>query len=368
LSRLLPAHAATLNPIDTTAGGSVEVLASAAECLLRCDEVDSVMVVHTSLSKDDTVNLADALSRVVATRPAKPLLAVYVGKATTVSADVASFDFPEPAARALAAVARYAEWRATPPPTPPRMTGIDRRAASRLIDSYLDHHPDGGWLDTDEAAAVVATYGIALAPTQRADTAAEAVAAARRCGYPVVLKSAAGELLHRTDVGGVRLNLRSDNQVRQAFAAIRAALGTQCGVVVQPMMPSGVETAVGIASDPSVGPIVMLALGGVATDLLADRSFRLPPIGRQQVREQIRSLRGAPLLFGYRGAPVTDVRALEDLILRVGLLAEERPEVSDLDLNPVVVTPDGAVAVDVKLRLAPPSVVDPYLRRLARPQ
>jgi acyl-CoA synthetase (NDP forming)/GNAT superfamily N-acetyltransferase len=368
LGRSLPPHASTVNPVDTTAGGTVEVLASAARTLLTCSEVDAVMVVHTSLSRDDTTGLAGALRSVSAANPHKSLIAVYVGKSDTVTqGGPPRFDFPEPAAFALSAVASYAQWRATPPPKQPRLGRVRRRDADRVVATYLEAHPEGGWLDTDASVALAESYGIPVAPTMRAETADRAVELARKTGYPVVVKAAAGSVLHRTDRGAVRLGVRSDSAVREAVAAINESCGKTCAVVVQPTVSPGIETAVGIASDPSVGPIVMLALGGVATDLLADRSFRLPPIGRAQAREQIRDLRSSPLLFGYRGSPAADVRALEDVILRVGLLATEVPQITDLDLNPVVVNAEGAVAVDVKVRLVPPDrFVDPYLRRLSR--
>jgi acyl-CoA synthetase (NDP forming)/GNAT superfamily N-acetyltransferase len=363
----LPGHASTANPIDTTAGGEPAVLAQAARTLMGSDEVDAIMVMHSSLSPVDTGELAAALEQVIEDCPDKPLVAIFVGKTLPegVAPHLTAFDFPEPGARALAAVATYARWRAAAPAHPPKLTHIKRQAARRAVDRFLDAHPDGGWLDTDVAAELIADYGITVAQTRRASNADEAVAAARAVGYPVAVKSAAGEVLHRTDVGGVALDLRSDAHVRAAVADIEKSCGPDRPLAVQPMVPPGVETAVGIVNDPSVGPIVMFALGGVATDLLADRSFRLPPLGRTEVQQLVKSLRSSPLLFGYRGSPLVDVAALEDLLLRVSMLATDLPELTDLDLNPVIVSTEGAMAVDVKLRLARPAVIDPYVRRLA---
>jgi len=234
-----------------------------------------------------------------------------------------------------------------------------------MVANFLAEHPGGGWLDTDAAAALLSTYGIRLVPTIRADSIAEAVAAARQLGYPVVVKAASGDLLHRSEVGGVRLDIRTDGALREAVAAIKIACGESCPVVVQPMVVPGVETAVGIVNDTSVGPILMLALGGVTIDLLADRTFRLPPLGRPEARVLVRSLRSSQLLFGFRGNPPRDVKALEDLLLRVSQLATDLPELTDLDLNPVVVGTEGTLAVDVKLRLAPASPTDQELRRLS---
>ncbi|HTR71075.1 MAG TPA: GNAT family N-acetyltransferase [Mycobacteriales bacterium] len=366
LAQILPGHAATANPIDTTAGGSPEVLAEATRVVMASDEVDSVMVVHTSLSSSDSDELAAALSDLPAAFPTKTLIGVLIGKAESLSRRpaVPVYDFPEPAAQALAAVTSYAEWRSTPAQRPPRLTGIKRRAAEKVIDDYLERQPAGGWLDTDAAVDLVSAYGIPVARTTRAETIEEAVAVARRVGYPVAIKAAAGEIVHRTEMGGVQLNLASDDDVLAAVTRIRTTCGETCPVVVQPMIAAGVETAVGVVNQRSVGPMVMVGLGGVATDLLADRSFRLPPLDRSEVRAAIKDLRTAPLLFGYRGSPLADVAAFEDLVLRVGRLASELDEVSEVDLNPVVVSTTGAVAVDVKVRVSPTVGIDSGLRRL----
>jgi acyl-CoA synthetase (NDP forming)/GNAT superfamily N-acetyltransferase len=373
LSLVLPAHAATANPIDITAGGGAGSLAGAVDILLRSNEIDSVIVIHTSLSATDTSAAATALATVAGEPLVKPVLAVFLGQAAVplplqrqeVGSVIPCFAFPEAASAALATVTSYAAWRSKPDPRPPVLAGVHRRAARTIVSEFLRHRPDGGWLDTDVAASLVAAYGIDVVDTRRAENPAQAVAAAQQTGFPAVVKTAAGEVLHRTDVDGVRLNLRTPEDVRAAVSAIQDPHGPEFPVVVQPMLSGGVELAVGIVNDPTVGPISMLALGGTATDLLADRSFTLLPINRAAVRDQIRSLRGAPLLFGYRGAPPADVKALENLVLRVGQLASEIPELAELDLNPVLVRVDGAVAVDVKIRLAASHQSDPYLRQLS---
>jgi acyl-CoA synthetase (NDP forming)/GNAT superfamily N-acetyltransferase len=372
LARLLPAHASTANPVDTTAGGSPESLAAAARLMLHSGEVDSVLVVHTSLSATDTDAVATSLAALASERLTKPLVAVFLGRADVplplqragAGAMIPCFAFPEAAATALATVTSYADWLSRPDPRAPALRGIHRLVARGIVTDFLRAQPAGGWLDTDVAAVLAASYGIPIVATHRAETAAQAVAAARLVGFPVVVKSATGKVLHRTDFGGVMLNLQTPDAVASAVAVIQRAYGSPCPVVVQPMVSGGVETAVGVVNDPTVGPIAMLALGGIATDLLADRSFRLLPLSRPCTRELITSLRGSPLLFGYRGAPTADVKALEDLILRVGQLAGEIPELAELDLNPVLALHDGATAVDIKIRLLPSLHADPYLRRL----
>ena len=186
------------------------------------------------------------------------------------------------------------------------------------------------------------------------ETAGAASSAAVELGFPVALKAASPELLHKTDVGGVRLGLKTRPQVAEAFSQMASELGDEMGgAVVQKMVDPGVETIVGVVHQENFGPLVMFGLGGIATDLLGDRAYRILPLTDLDASEFVRSLKSAPLLFGYRGSPPANVEALEDLLLRVGRMAAEIPEIVELDLNPVIVSQEGAVAVDAKLRVAP---------------
>jgi hypothetical protein len=208
-------------------------------------------------------------------------------------------------------------------------------------------------------------------PTRGAATAEEAAAAAEALGFPVALKARSGDVVHKTDVGGVALNLDSSDAVRAAFETMESRLGTQMGgAVIQPMAPWGVEAIVGLASDPEFGPVVMAGLGGVMTDLLRDRAFAVPPLGPGAADAMLASLRAAPLLDGYRGTPKVDRQALVAVLEQIARVAEEVPELVELDLNPILVSPAGALAVDCKARLAPrqpgPGPLFPALRR--RPQ
>ena len=192
------------------------------------------------------------------------------------------------------------------------------------------------------------------------------MAAADAAGYPVALKAAAPALVHKTDVGGVALGLADADAVRHAYAAMETRIGAEMGgAVVQPMAAPGVEVIVGVTQDPSFGPLVLFGSGGIQAELLADRTLRIVPMTDTDAHEMVRSLRGSPLLFGYRGTPPVAVDALEELLLRVARLADEIPEVAEMDLNPVIVSAEGAVAVDVKIRLQPAAApLPPDLRRL----
>jgi acyl-CoA synthetase (NDP forming) len=198
-------------------------------------------------------------------------------------------------------------------------------------------------------------------PVDSPETAARA---ADEIGGSVVVKGTGPGLLHKSDVGAVVVGLDSPAAAASAYRAMRERLGAAMdGGVVQAMAAAGVETIVGLVHDEGFGPLVMFGMGGTAAEVLADRAFRILPLTDLDAGELVRAVRGAPLLFGYRGQPGVNVRALEDLLLRVARLAENVPEVAELDLNPVVVSEGGAVAVDARLRLTPRSPA-PEVRRL----
>ena len=267
---------------------------------------------------------------------------------------IPSFAFPEAAAHALGRVAGLADWRRRPAGKVPVFDDIDVAGARAVVAAALESHPDGTWLDPRDAAALLACFGIPVVAFSVVADAKSAVAAADELGYPVALKTAVPEIVHKTDVGGVVLDLRDGTAVERAWSEMSRSLGDEMGdAVVQRMVAPGVETIVGVTHDPSFGPLVLFGLGGVTAELLADRAFRIVPITDEDAHELVRSLRGSPLLFGYRGRPEVDAGALEQLLLRVGQLADEVPEISEMDLNPVSSRPDGVTAVDVKVRVAP---------------
>jgi acyl-CoA synthetase (NDP forming) len=182
----------------------------------------------------------------------------------------------------------------------------------------------------------------------------------------VALKAFGPNLVHKSELGAVQLDLGSAVKVRRSYEAMAARLGDQMqGATVQPMAAPGVETIVGLVQDFAFGPLIMFGLGGVATELLADRQFRILPLTDQDASDLVRSVRAAPLLTGYRGSTPTDVSALEELLIRVGRLGESHPQIAELDLNPVIVSARGAIVVDAKVRLQPASMPpDPTQRRL----
>ncbi|WP_238783137.1 bifunctional acetate--CoA ligase family protein/GNAT family N-acetyltransferase [Streptomyces monomycini] len=288
---------------------------------------------------------------------------------------VPAFPAAERAVRSLAQAVRYAKWRrdAADPGRVPEFEDIEEAAAGADIDRLLDElarHADitrSVPLPADDAHALLARYGIPVRPAHPAPDPDTAVRAAARLGYPVALKTTAPHLRHRPDLGGVRLDLTGEAELRRAYAELTDFLGKpeELRPVVQPMVPRGVDTVVRAAIDPAAGAVLSFGLAGAPSQLLGDTAHRLVPATDRDVAEQIRSIRTAPLLFGWRGSQPVDTAALEDLLLRVSRLVDDHPEVVGVDLEPVVVAPHGVAVLDATVRLArPPATTDLGPRRM----
>jgi acyl-CoA synthetase (NDP forming) len=211
-----------------------------------------------------------------------------------------------------------------------------------------------------ESKRLLEEAGIATVPTSLAATAEEATGAAVRAGFPVALKIVSRDVTHKSDVGGVKLDLRSSQEVEVAFQEIEAAIRRRQpqvrmdGVAVQPMARPGVEVIVGMSKDPQFGPVLMFGLGGVLVEVLKDVSFRIVPLAPRDAGQMIREIKGFPVLAGFRGQEPADLGALERLLLQLSELVEAHPEIEELDLNPVFAHEDGAVAVDARIVVAQP--------------
>jgi acyl-CoA synthetase (NDP forming) len=345
-------------------GLSVSGFGRALAVLLGSAEVDAVVVIHAVLGVGEPAAVAAAIRRSAAAAGipvAAALLGTDAGGALTDPAvsfpAVPVYEFPEAAVRAIGHAARHAAWVRRPPGTVPWWSDVDLAAARTVVAAALGTEPAGGWLPAEQAASLVGAFGIPVCRTLPAYTADEAVTAAARIGYPVAVKLG-GRSVHKTEVGGVRLGLSGEAEVRDAFAALSSAGTTGDGVVVQPTVQPGLELLVGVNRIEPYPPLLVAGLGGTATELLADRTTRLAPLTDRDAADMLTELRSAPLLTGYRGQPPLAVAAVEDLLLRVGLLADEVPELAELDLNPVIVSPTGVTAVDIKVRLAPTPTSD----------
>jgi acyl-CoA synthetase (NDP forming) len=365
VARLVPGTASSDNPLDLGAGASAAAFAAAAAAVADSGEADALLLVVIGTRANAPTAILAELGRVVDDHPDLAAAVVLVGGPDQVprlgTRAVPVFTLPERAALALAHASWYAAWRRRPLGHRPDLTDVDREQGRRLVEAALAAGP--GWQPYDRTAALLTAYGIAVLRSATVTGADAAVAAA--AGYPVVLKSADPDLVHKSDTGGVRLGLTDADAVRAAFGQVRAAGRPDTGVLVQHQAIAPVELVAGLVHDRLFGSVVMLGLGGVQTDLLGDRQLRLVPVTDLDAARMWRDLRAAPLLTGYRGAPPVDTRSVEDLVVRLGRLAEDLPEVAELDLNPVLAGPDGVVAVDAKLRLAPVGAEpDPTLRHL----
>jgi len=262
---------------------------------------------------------------------------------------------------------RYRRWRERPEGEVRRFD-VDAAAARRVIDGALDDGREQ--LTPDEALEVLRAYGIPTVESRVARTADEAVAAAREIGLPVVLKVISPDIVHKTDVGGIAVDIRTEEEVREAFARIdtnvRAAAPDARieGMLVERFVAGGRETIVGMTVDPSFGPVLMFGLGGIYVEALGDVAFRVAPVTDVDARELVRSIRGRSLLEGVRGEPPVDLDALVEVVQRVSQLVGDEPRIAELDINPFLAFEDGGVAVDARIRVAAVAARRPALARI----
>jgi acetyl coenzyme A synthetase (ADP forming)-like protein len=351
LRQLLPAAASVGNPVDMLASASPEQYERATELLLADASVDSLLAIFIPplvTSPDDVARAIAAGAR----GTAKPVLANFISThgAPSELASIPSYMFPEAAVTALARVTTYAEWRRQPPGMVPTLPNIGRDVVRGVVDIALSR--GDGWLTPAEAQQIIEAVGITVASARMVSDEDEAVDAARAIGYPVALKAAGPEILHKSDVGGVVLDVRDDASLRSAYRTLQSRVGAQMtAAVVQQMVPGGFELLVGALVDPTFGPLVACGSGGVLVDVLGDMVFRLHPLTDRDAAEMLAGLKGATLLRGYRGQPPADERAVIDVLLRVSALLEICPEINELDVNPLKALQRSAVAVDVRIRV-----------------
>jgi acetate---CoA ligase (ADP-forming) len=365
----LPREASAANPVDMIASADAETYRRTIETMAGDPSVDAIVAIFIPPLVTQAPDVAEALrAAAVDTEAAgKPLLAVWMATDDAARAELATgvpaYATPEEAVRALAHAARYARWRETAAgESMPEIEGIDADAAAGIVAESLAE--GGGWLVPERAAALLGAYGVPQVRAQIAGSPGGAARCAVELGGPVAIKAIAPGLVHKADVGGVRLGVEGPAEAtraaREIAAAVRDAGHAPAGFVVQAMAPEGVEILVGVVGDPDFGPVVACAAGGGAVELLGDVQTRLAPLTRSDAGEMIRSLRTFPLLDGYRGAERADVGALEDVLLRVSALAAAQPEIVELDCNPVLVGPHGATVVDARVRIEAPRPPRPY--------
>jgi acetyl coenzyme A synthetase (ADP forming)-like protein len=379
VAELCPRNGGASNPIDLGAEASATMYEKVLGLLLAGDEVDAVAVNFTPpLVNRRTDEVATAIVSAVdgaAARAdnaapqdhlhlAKPVVVSLLGADDSGQAilrsarfPVPSFTYPETAVRALAHALRYARWRDRPPGSVPALEDVDVNQARRHLPHEQADGADGalrpGWVSGAAAMDVLAAFGIPVLRTVEAFSADEAGQWAQATGGPVALKVLGP--VHKSEGGGVRLGLVGHEAVAEAYRAMSDVFGPEMtGALLQPMAPvGGVETIVGAVQDPVFGPLVVFGLGGVTVEVLGDHVSRLAPLTDLDAAEMVTGLRGSALLTGYRSQPAVDVDGLVDILHRVSRLAEDMPEVVELDCNPVTATPSGALVVDARLRVDP---------------
>ncbi len=367
LREILPSGAAVAGPVDTGAGVPAGAFRRGLEELAADKGVDAVLSLIVPTAVADLVPVVRAALPVPAATVVlgQPEAVRLLPGETNADPPVPAYAYPESAARALGRAARYGEWLATPAGAVPDLDRIRAADARALIAEFLGQLPGGGWLPAAVTSELLRCYGLPLIDTLTASDAGTVARAAAELGCPVVMKADVPGLLHKSDAGAVRLDLRSPDDARRAFAELAAKFGDKLnGVLLQPMVTDGVELIIGVVQEPVFGPLVVFGLGGVATEVLGDHSARLAPLTDLDANSMIHSVRAAPLLLGHRGTPAVDLAALADTLLRVSRLAADLPEVAELDLNPVIARPDGMFAVDARVRITSQQAADPFLRRL----
>ena len=355
LRQFLPAAAAIGNPVDMIASATADQYEHALETMLADDQIDSVLVIFIPPLVTKGEDVAAAVTRVAGKRPDKPVLAIFMSaqSAGRLLDPIPCFSFPEAAAVALARTTVYGEWQRRPGGALAVFDDIDADYARAIVDKALDS--GGGWLTPDDAQNLLSAVRIPAARSSSVTTEEDAVAAADRIGYPVVIKAVGPRILHKTDVGGVKLGLQTAADVRAAWRELTSRLsGGMAGALVQEMVSGGVEMLVGAVEDPTFGPVIACAIGGTLAELLSDMQFRLHPLSDLDAASMIDGLRGAKLLRGYRGAAAADEQALRETLLRLSALVELCPEIQELDINPLVVLAHGVRALDVRIRIERP--------------
>jgi acetyl coenzyme A synthetase (ADP forming)-like protein len=358
LRSFLPAAASVNNPVDMLAAAPPDHYRRALAALLRDEAIDSVITIFIPPLVTEPDAVAAAIASAVERPAGKPVLGVFMRSAGAPPglSPIPSYAFPESAALALARATAYGQWRAKPMVPAPHLQRFDGDEIRRVVERVLSRGP--GWASPDEAQALLLAAGISTARSRVATTAEEARAAGSQLGFPIALKALGPTLLHKTERRAVTLNIADEAALRAAYADFATRFGRDMtAVLVQEMVPQGVEMIVGALHDPIFGPLIACGTGGILVDVLADTAFRLHPLNASDAADMIDELRGSRLLRGYRGSPPADEHALRDVLLRVSELVRAAPEIQELDLNPVIVLAAGARVADVRVRVdatAPP--------------
>ncbi len=370
LASFLPMAAALGNPIDLIASATADQYAKAIETLLSASEIDALIILYTAVTVTDTADIARGIMAGIengrnAGAKTKPVLIGWMAEGNrdrtfrSSTETIPAYHLPETPALVLSKAATYSDWRQQPAGMVPDFDDLDLSAVRHICTDALSRR-GSGWLTVEETRNVLSTIKLPVQPGGVARTADEAVALANQAGYPVAVKLASHQIVHKTEIGGVQLNLSDEQAVRRAFDLIRNKLAeadqldAMEGVLIQSMVTGGVEVMIGMTEDPLFGPLIAFGLGGIHVEILGDVQFRITPLTDRDAAEMIQEIKGYRLLTGYRGHPPADLEALEETLLRISRLVEEIPEISELDLNPIFALPpgQGCRIVDARIRVS----------------
>lgn len=340
------------NPLDTTAGAGADEFESILKILAADRDNDAVLAIFVPPVVIEPGAIEEALQRVTSLfwRYKKPLMVCFLGrrglqaKIGKAGRLVPSYAFPDEAVSALARAAEYAELRRKPRGTIPLIKGRSPAKARKVIENVLKSSTQRPiWLSSSEILQLARYYGIRMLETDTVATPTEAASAAEKFGFPVAVKLASNTIVHKTEVGGVFLNVDSVERVKKAFNSIKrnldkiGRLDEMQGVTVQPMLEGGLETIVGMTDDPQFGPLIMFGMGGIYAELIQDKALRLHPLTDLDAKELVGSIKMSKLFDGYRGSPPSDTGAICDLLLRLSAMITDIPQIAELDFNPVKV-------------------------------
>ena len=362
-----PAEAALFNPVDLTASASAEDIEKAIRVALEDESIDAVMVVVTPLLDLVARRVREILTALFK-ESSKPILGILLaaGRREPTEERVISpvFSSPSRAAKALSRVLSYGQFKKKTEPTFLEFDDIDFDRAKDIISRVADN--GGGWLSQADTQNLLNAFGIDVVKTFSVKEEAELEDVSKLIKYPAVIKVEGKSLIHKSDIGGVALNINSPIELKDKYSEFKDHFQSDlAGVIVQEMVEGSLETIIGLVNDPLFGPLVMFGIGGVTAELLNDASFKFAPLSVEDAQDLADSLRGSPLLYGYRGSIPVDIAATRSILMRVAKLGDEFNEIMELDLNPVILRPDGVFVVDARIRveqLAPKH--DPLLRRL----
>jgi len=363
LASFLPKEAALANPVDIIASATGSQFEESLRVMLDDPAVDAVLVINIPLREPEEI--ASAIRKVMdGYTGRKPVLACFMmSGASGIDLHYGSgrvlpvYMFPEDAVQSLALALPYARYRQREEGHLRKFDDIDEEAARRFLHSHGTPSEEGGWLAPEVAMGLLRRYGIPVAATRAAFTPDEAVQAARETGFPVAMKLRSTSITHKTDVGGIALNLQNDAEVMNEFVGMQERLklagrgDAMEGVIIQPMIKGGQEVIVGMSQDPVFGPLLMVGLGGVQVELIKDVAFSLHPLLDRDPDYLLVQLKGLPLLTGWRGSTPKDVDSLKEVLLRFSALVDDFAEIAEMEINPIMVfdAGKGSSVVDARI-------------------